>query len=49
MRTKPATDVRSLWGIVRSPRTRPISIREMNRAIAEGYADRAAVPAIRER
>jgi AbrB family looped-hinge helix DNA binding protein len=33
-------DFRSLRGIVRSRRKRPPSIKEMNRAIAEGYVGR---------
>ena len=31
-------DIRTLKGIVRSPRRRTVSVRQMNRAIADGYA-----------
>jgi antitoxin PrlF len=31
-------DIRSLKGIVRSKRTRPVTVEEMNQAIAEGFA-----------
>lgn len=31
-------DVRSLKGIVRSPNKRPVSVEEMNEAIAEGFS-----------
>jgi antitoxin PrlF len=32
------TDIRSLKGIIKSPFKRPITIEEMNEAIARGYA-----------
>jgi hypothetical protein len=32
-------DIRSLKGIIRSPNKKPVSVKEMNKAIAEGFSE----------
>jgi AbrB family looped-hinge helix DNA binding protein len=36
--TPKVRDIRTLKGIVRGPRRRSVTVRQMNRAIADGYA-----------
>jgi hypothetical protein len=36
--TNAKKDIRSLKGIIRSPNKKPVSIKEMNKAIAEGFS-----------